>query len=220
VPAGGSLLTALTGSVAAKVAAVAVAGAAVVGIGYQTLPTRPGHAAPAKRPAAVRSRESRHVRESARRRSHRVAVASAVRRHESRQATAHASRAAHRAAAANSSASHATTSTVAPSVSTVSNGGRIPDASKSHGKGRTGNGSSHASGGKSHVSTRNSHAAPTTPASHGNHKPLKGSGHAFGRSTPQKTKPAPATKTAPGPVATPPGQAKPKQNSGKGHAAG
>ena len=180
-----------------------MAGAAAVGIGYQTLPTHPYHPAPAKRLAGVHGRAVAAAPALVRPRPGHVAVASTVRRPELRRASAPAPRAAHKVRA-RPGTSHATTSTIAQSsVSNVSEGGSSSTATTSHGDGHAGNGKGH--------------AAPTVPASHGNQKPFKGNGHAYGRSKPKKVKPAPAAQNGNGPPAIPPGQLKSHQNNGKGN---
>jgi RNA polymerase sigma factor (sigma-70 family) len=210
VPAGGSALA--LGSVAAKVAAVALAGAAAVGLGYETFPKQhPSRAsAPPRRAAAATSGALPRTPARALPRPHRVTVAPrAIRRVDKpRPAPARAERSSHRRTASPQSSSHATATTQtiarAPASSTASStASSSAAATAGHGKG--------------HASTGNGHRAPTTPAAHGNQKPFKGQGHAYGRSKPKGAKPAPAAQTTSGPPSTPPGQAKPHANQGQGH---
>jgi RNA polymerase sigma factor (sigma-70 family) len=205
VPAGGSALA--LGSVAAKVAAVALAGAAAVGVGYETFPKHPSPtSAPPRRAAAATSGALPRTSARALPRPHRVTVAPrAIRRvAEPRPAPARAERSSHRRTVSPQSSSHATATTQATARAPASSTASSSAASTAgHGRGRASNG--------------DGHLAPTTPAAHGNQKPFKGKGHAYGRSKPKGAKPAPAAKTKSGPPSTPPGQAKPHANQGQGH---
>ncbi len=204
-PAGGSALA--LGSVAAKVAAVALAGAAAVGLGYETFPKHPSHAtAPPRRAAAAGSRAVPRTPARATSRPHRVTVAPRTIRRvaEPRHTPARDGRSSHRAVSPRTT-SHGTATTQAmaraPASSTVS----------SSAASTTGLGKGHASNGNG-----NGHRAPTTPAAHGNQKPFKGKGHAYGRSKPKAAKPAPAAQNQSKAPAIPPGQAKPHSNQGEG----
>ena len=224
VPAGGSLFPTLAGSIAAKLATVALAGAAVVGIGYKTLGNQHQRSAPPPRLASRAAGQAvPAVRAPEKRGSVPVLSASAIVRFESRRRAAKVAQAGRRAASRTSTSHDAATPArpTSPSASGNTLGSR---AATSHGNGQgngnqqgkaNGNGTGNGQGKGNGNSQGNGNATKTTPASHGNQKPFKGNGNAYGRSRP-KTKPPTAAQPTSSPPAIPPGQLKPKHNNGKG----
>lgn len=222
MPAGGSLFPTLTGSIAAKLATVALAGAAAVGIGYKTLGNQPQRSAPPRLASRAAGQAVPAVRALEKRRSVPVLSASTIVRPESLRSAAPAAQAGRRAPS-RTSASHETAATarpIGPSASGSTLGSR---AATSHGNGQgsgnqqgkaNGNGNRNGQAKGNGNSQGNGNATKTKSASHGKQKPFTGSGNAYGRSRP-KPKPRTAAQPTSSPPVIPPGQLKPKHNNGK-----